>query len=163
MELEVGTRGVRHNPRIIRLITGLHSFLYRLTSGVVGGLISGAPQLLLTTIGRKSGKRFTTPLLSLPDGPHLVVVASYGGQAKPPHWARNLMANPQGWVQIGQHHWEVRAQLASAEERERLWPVFCHYYPGYLDYQSKTDRVIPLLILKPLWSIEQEDSTGPTS
>lgn len=154
MELEIGTRGKRHNHRIVRLITAMHTYLYRLTGGVVGGLVSGAPQLLLTTIGRKSGRRFTCPLLSLPDGPNLVVVASYGGQAKPPHWARNLMANPQGWVQIGQHHWEIRAELGDPELRERLWPVFCQYYPGYEAYQKKTDRTIPLLVLKPLWSLE---------
>ncbi len=155
MELEVGTRGKRHNRNFIRLTTSFHTLLYRLTRGFVGGLITGAPQLLLTTIGRKSGRKFTTPLLFLPDGPNLVVVASYGGQAKPPQWARNLLANPQGWVEVGQHHWEIRAEVGDPVLRERLWPVFCQYYSGYLTYQSRTDRTIPLLVLKPLWSLSQ--------
>ena len=77
--MQTPTRGKRHNHTIIRWITKIHTFLYRITSGVVGGLFAGAPQLLLTTTGRKSGKRFTTPLLCLPDGPDLVVVASYVG------------------------------------------------------------------------------------
>ena len=150
MVLEAGTRGKQHNRRLIRVITAIHTFLYKLTGGVIGGLIAGAPQLLLTTTGRKSGKRFTTPLLSLPDGPNLIVVASYGGQAEAPHWAKNLMANPQGWVTIGPHHWEIRAELADEEMRARMWPVFCRYYPGYIQYQSLTDRTIPLLVLKPV-------------
>jgi len=153
-QLEVGTRGKRHHRNLIRLITAIHTWLYRLTGGVIGGLISGAPQLLLTTIGRKSGRKFTTPLLCLPQGAHLIVVASYGGQATAPHWAQNLMANPQGWVQIGTHHWEIRAELVEPAERERLWPLMCRYYPGYLDYQTKTDRQIPLLRLTPLWALE---------
>lgn len=138
---------------MIRLITRFHTFLYRLTGGVVGGLIAGAPQLLLTTLGRKSGRRFTTPLLCLPDGPDLIVVASYGGHAVAPQWAQNLVANPQAWVQLGPHHWEIRAEVASEELRERMWPVFCRYYPGYLDYQARTDRRIPLLVLRPADSL----------
>jgi deazaflavin-dependent oxidoreductase (nitroreductase family) len=149
MQLEVGTRGQRHNHSLIRLLTRLHRWLYRLTGGFVGGLLSGAPQLLLTTIGRKSGRRFTTPLLCLPDGPNLIVVASYGGHAVAPQWALNLMANPQAWVQLGSHHWAVHAELADEPLRERMWPVFCRYHPGYLTYQARTDRQIPLLVLKP--------------
>lgn len=134
----------------------MHTWLYRATSGLFGGLLSGAPQLLLTTIGRKSGRHHTTPLLCLPDGPHLIVVASYGGQATAPHWAQNLMANPQAWVQLGPHHWEVRAELVDSTDRDRLWPVFCRYYPGYLAYQKRTDRQIPLLRLTPLWALDQD-------
>ncbi|MBN9418358.1 hypothetical protein ABS71_07875 [bacterium SCN 62-11] len=150
MTLEAGTRGKKHNRRVIRWITSFHTFLYRISNGVIGGLFAGAPQMLLTTTGRKSGKRFTTPLLTLPDGPNLIVVASYGGQAEAPHWAKNLIANPQGWVQIGPHHWEIRAEVASEELRDRMWPVFCRYYPGYVKYQKLTDRKIPLLVLKPI-------------
>lgn len=148
--MQTPTRGKRHNHTLIRWITKIHTFLYRITSGVVGGLFAGAPQLLLTTTGRKSGKRFTTPLLCLPDGPDLVVVASYGGSITEPQWWQNLQANPQGWVQLGPHNWEVRAEKADDQFKQRMWPVFCRYYPGYLSYQSRTDRVIPLVILRPV-------------
>jgi F420H(2)-dependent quinone reductase len=145
-----GSWGVKQNHSLIRLVTRFHTFLYRLTHGFVGGLISGAPQLLLTTIGRKSGKRHTTPLLCLPDGNNLIVVASYGGAIEAPQWCRNLQANPQGWVTLGPHNFEIRAEMADQQLKDRLWPVFCRYYPGYLTYQSKTDRVIPLMILIPV-------------
>ena len=150
MDIDQGTRGKKHNPRIIRLITAIHVFLYRLTGGVVGGLIAGAPQVLLTTVGRKTGLRRTVPLLCLPDGPNLIVVASYGGAARAPQWCQNLRVNPRAWVTMGTHHWEVEAEQASEELKSKMWPVFCRYYPGYEGYQAKTDRVIPLMVLKPI-------------
>jgi deazaflavin-dependent oxidoreductase (nitroreductase family) len=150
MNQDLGTRGKKHNRAVIRLVTAVHTFIYRWTGGFVGGLIAGAPQLLLTTIGRKSGQRRTVPLLCLPDGPNLIVVASYGGCAEAPQWCQNLRANPQGWVQLGPHQWEIRAEQASEELKEKMWPVFCRYYPGYNAYQARTDRVIPLLVLKPV-------------
>lgn len=150
VNVDVGTRGKKHNRRLIRLVTAMHTFLYRLTGGVVGGLIAGAPQLLLTTIGRKSGRHHTVPLLCLPDGPDLIVVASYGGCAQAPQWCQNLRVNPQGWVTLGPHHWEIRAEQASEELKQRMWPVFCRHYPTYENYQALTDRVIPLLVLKPI-------------
>jgi deazaflavin-dependent oxidoreductase (nitroreductase family) len=152
MELQVGTRGKRHNHKFIRLITAMHTFLYRATGGFIGGLIAGAPQLLLTHTGRKSGKRFTSPLLCLPDGANLVVVASYGGQAQAPQWAYNLLAQLPAEVQLGSHRWPVSAELADEATHARMWPVFCRYYPGYLDYQARTDRQIPLLVLRPIVS-----------
>jgi len=149
----VGTRGKRHNHTLIRWVTRLHVFLYRWTGGFVGGMIAGAPQLLLTTIGRKTGLRHTVPLLCLPDGADLIVVASYGGAPEEPQWCKNLRANPQAWVRLGTHHWEVQAEESSPERKQRLWPVFCRYYPGYTTYQGRTDRVIPLMVLKPVWSL----------
>lgn len=160
MELQTGTRGQRHNRTLIRAVTSFHTFLYRLTGGFLGGLIAGAPQLLLTTIGRKSGRRFTVPLLSLPHGADLIVVASYGGCAQAPQWAQNLAANPQGWVQLGPHHWEIQARLADPELQKEMWPVFCRYYPGYVQYQERTDRPIPLIVLRPTWSIDSRTPAG---
>lgn len=150
MNDDQGSWGKRQNHSLIRWVTRFHTFLYRLTNGFIGGLIAGAPQLLLTTIGRKSGKRHTVPLLCLPDGANLIVVASYGGAIEAPQWCRNLRVNPQGWVTLGPHHWEIRAEVADEELKAKMWPVFCRYYPGYITYQSRTDRVIPLLILKPV-------------
>lgn len=147
---DFGTRGKKHNQSLIRFVTRLHVWMYRLTGGFLGGMIAGAPQLLLTTVGRKTGRRHTVPLLCLPNGPDLIVVASYGGCASAPQWCQNLRVNPQGWVTIGNHHWEIRAEQASEELKARMWPVFCRYYPSYEEYQSRTDRVIPLLVLKPV-------------
>ena len=135
---------------MLRLVTRLHIALYRLTGGVVGGMISGVPNLLLTTIGRISGKEHTTPLFYLPDGPDLVLVASYGGSPQEPHWWRNLRANPHAEVVVGPHRWKVYADQGSEELKARLWPVFCRYYPDYQVYQDRTDRVIPLVVLKVL-------------
>lgn len=134
--------------RILRLITRTHIALYRLTGGVIGGFLGNAPNLLLTTTGRRSGKQFTTPLLFLPDGENLVIVASFGGQPKDPQWWQNLQANPRAKVEVGTHRWDVVAEKADEETKARLWPVFCRYYPGYIEYQKRTERVIPLVILK---------------
>ncbi|MBX3166623.1 MAG: nitroreductase family deazaflavin-dependent oxidoreductase [Candidatus Eremiobacteraeota bacterium] len=135
---------------IFRYTGRLHCWLYRLTSGVFTGLASGTPVLLLTTTGRKSGRHFTTPLLFLPDREDLVVVASYAGRDQDPQWWKNLQAHPEGSVQVGPHRWRVRAEPASEELKKHLWPVFCRYYPQYQEYQKKTSRVIPLVVLKML-------------
>lgn len=140
---------LRHKS-LIRLTTRLHIFVYRLTGGSVGGLLSGLPNLLLTTVGRKTGQRRTTPLFYLPDGDRFIVVASYGGNPKAPAWWTNLLANPTGWVQVGHRHFEVRAHQAEPELKARLWPVFVRHYPEYETYQGRTDRVIPLVVLEPI-------------
>ncbi len=132
---------------LFRYTGRLHCWLYRVTGGVFTGLASGTPVLLLTTTGRKSGRYYTTPLLFLPDGPDLVVVASYAGRDVDPDWWKNLQANPKARVQVGTHHWRVEANQAGEEDKARLWPVFCRYYPPYQKYQSKTSRVIPLIRL----------------
>lgn len=145
-------RQTLRSNNLIRLVTRFHQALYRLTGGFVGGLIAGVPNLLLTTVGRKSGKKFTTPLFYLPDGASFVVVASYGGNPQDPQWWKNLQADPRGWVQVGPRSWEVSAEKGSEELKARLWPVFCRYYPEYLSYQARTERVIPLVVLRPAWA-----------
>ena len=150
--MEHGTRGKVHNRTLIRAVTWIHRVLYVATGGFIGGMIAGAPQLLLTTVGRKSGRHFTVPLLCLPYGADLVVVASYGGCAEAPQWWKNLQVSPTGWVQLGAHRWEVVAERACEELKAELWPVFCHYYPGYEVYQARTDRTIPLVVLRPGWA-----------
>lgn len=138
------------NPRLLRLFTSLHVLLYRATQGAVGGLLSGAPVLLLTTTGRRSGKPRTTPLLCLPKGRDLVVVASYGGMPKDPLWWENLKAGGPARVEIGHHRWAVAAEQASEELQAEMWPLFCRYYPTYRAYQERTERPIPLVLLRPL-------------
>ena len=135
---------------LVRLSTRVHILVYRLTGGAVMGLVSGLPNLLLTTTGRKSGKRRTTPLFYLPDGDRFVVVASYGGNPKSPAWWLNFQSDPRGWVEVGGAKFTVEATQASPELKQRLWPVFARHYPAYDDYQARTDRDIPLVVLSPV-------------
>ncbi len=141
---------VLRKKSLVRLSTRFHILLYRLTQGWVGGLVSGMPNLLLTTTGRKSGLKRTTPLFYLPDRENFVVVASYGGNPKAPLWWKNLQADPIGWVQVGDRTFEVQARQAPEELKEVLWPVFVRHYPSYNLYQERTDRIIPLVILEPV-------------
>ena len=133
-----------------RAATKLHSFVYRVTNGRVGGRIVGGPVLLLTTTGRKSGRERTVPLLYLKDGEDLVVVGSNGGTATPPAWWLNLTDNPEATVEVGGHKMRVRAEEAGFEEKERLWPKLVEMYGGYEDYRRRTDREIPVVFLHPV-------------
>jgi len=133
-----------------RAATNLHSFVYRVTNGKVGGRLAGGPVLLLTTTGRKSGQERTIPLLYLPDGEDLVVVGSNGGTATHPAWWLNLIANPEATVDASGRKTRVRAIRASSEDKERLWPKLVEMYGGYENYQKRTDREIPVVILRPL-------------
>jgi deazaflavin-dependent oxidoreductase (nitroreductase family) len=130
--------------------TRLHSFVYRLTDGKIWGRIGGGPVLLLTTTGRKSGKKRTVPLLYLEDGENLVVVASNGGTAAHPAWWLNLRVDPEATVEIGGRKLRVRAENAAPEEKERLWPRLVAMYSGYEAYRHRTDREIPVVLLRPV-------------
>ncbi|HKA67344.1 MAG TPA: nitroreductase family deazaflavin-dependent oxidoreductase [Solirubrobacterales bacterium] len=134
-----------------RRFMGAHTFLYRRTGGRIGHSIPGVggKMLLLDHVGAKSGAKRTSPLLYVEDGEDVVVVASKGGFPKHPAWYHNLMANPDTTVQIGSELRPVHARVATAEERERLWPMAVKAYPGYEDYQARTDREIPLVVLEP--------------
>lgn len=106
--------------------------------------------LLLDHVGAKSGTKRTSPLLYFPDGESVVIVASKGGFPKHPAWFHNLKANPETTVQIRGEHRPVRARVATAEERERLWPRAVRSYSGYKDYAARSKgREIPLVILEP--------------
>lgn len=133
-----------------RAATKLHSFLYRATGGKVGGRLVGAPVLLLGTIGRKSGVRRTSPLLYLQDERNLVLVASNGGAPVHPAWYLNLRANPEATVEIRGRELRVRAEEASPEEKERLWPGLVSMYGGYESYRRRTNRDIPVVVLRPV-------------
>jgi deazaflavin-dependent oxidoreductase (nitroreductase family) len=127
-----------------------HAALYRVTSGRIGGSVPGLPRLLLLDhVGAKSGKRRTTPLVYMPDGENLLIVASKGGHPRDPGWMHNLRAHPETEVQIGRERRKVRAREASAEERERLWPIAADYNPHWGRYRQRTSREIPLVLLEP--------------
>jgi deazaflavin-dependent oxidoreductase (nitroreductase family) len=131
-----------------RYLGALHRLLYRLSGGRVGGRLWNLPVVLLTTTGRKTGKPRTVPLCSLRDGDDVVVIASYGGLDQPPAWWLNLEANPQAEVQDGRTLRRVVARTASPDERARLWAEVTARAPGYLEYERRTTREIPVVILQ---------------
>ncbi len=137
------------NPTIIRTMSAMHGFWYRLTGGLIGGRIGKVRILMLTTTGRKSGRQRTTPLQYLEDGENLVVIASNGGNPRHPAWWLNLAKNPEAEAQIRSERRRVRAEAAAGEERERLWQAAVEYYPGYAAYQKTADREIPVVVLRP--------------
>ncbi len=132
----------------MRFIVGVHEFWYRATNGVVGGNLFGAQMLLLTTTGRKSGKRYTTPLTYLEDGQNLVIIASNSGADTDPNWWRNLKANPHALVQVGGQHKELHAEAALGAERDRLWSAVTAQYSVYRRYAAGTKREIPVVVLR---------------
>ena len=134
---------------MLKLFSRIHVFLYRASGGRIGGRFKAAPVLLLTTTGRKSGKRRTTPLLYGEDAGRYVIVASVGGAPKHPAWYLNLRADAAAAIQVGGRTHAVRAATATPEERARLWTVMTRIYAPYDDYQAKTSREIPLVILTP--------------
>jgi deazaflavin-dependent oxidoreductase (nitroreductase family) len=135
-------------PVLGRIMRG-HAWLYRATSGRIGELPGLPPLLLLDHVGAKSGKRRSTPLVYMPDGDDFVVVASKGGYPKHPAWLHNLRADPDTEVQIGSARRGVHAREASPGERARLWPKAIEYNPVWGSYQQRTEREIPVVILKP--------------
>jgi deazaflavin-dependent oxidoreductase (nitroreductase family) len=135
---------------ITRQLLRSHTAVYRATRGLIGHHVPGAPpMLLLDHVGAKSGKVRTTPLAYLTDGDDLVIVASKGGYVRNPGWYYNLRAYPEIFVQVGPERRAVRAHVASKKERDRLWPMITGLYSGFAEYQERTDRTIPLVILSP--------------
>ena len=108
------------------------------------------PSLLLTTTGRKSGEKFIFPLFYGQTGNSYIVVASKGGAPEHPGWYQNLVANPEVEVQVGTKHLKAKARTVTGAERTRLWNQAVKFWPPYADYQKKTDREIPVVVLDPL-------------
>jgi F420H(2)-dependent quinone reductase len=137
---------------VLSRAAGVHTWLYRASGGRLGHDIPGigGKMLLLDHVGAKSGTKRTTPLLYVPDGDEVVIVASKGGYPKHPAWLYNLKANPDTTVQIGGERRAVHARVATPQERERLWPEAVRSYSGYEDYAARSKgREIPLVILEP--------------
>jgi deazaflavin-dependent oxidoreductase (nitroreductase family) len=129
------------------LFGGEHVRIYRETRGERGYHWRGTTILLLTTIGRSSGESRTTPLIHRVDGERWVVIASKGGAPANPSWFENLQANPEATIEVKDETVPVRASVASGEERERLWSLLCEVWPAYDEYQARTDREIPVVVL----------------
>ncbi|HYY80154.1 MAG TPA: nitroreductase family deazaflavin-dependent oxidoreductase [Actinomycetes bacterium] len=127
-----------------------HVRRYRETDGEVGYLWRGVPTLILTTTGRRSGRQRPTPLIFGRDGDDHVVVASKGGAPAHPAWYRNLVDHPEVEVQVKGERFRARARTADGEERARLWKLMTGIWPAYDQYQERTDRRIPVVVLERL-------------
>jgi F420H(2)-dependent quinone reductase len=139
------------DERVMRFLAkGLtvHQWVYETTDGRIGRSIGGRPMLLLRTVGRKTKEPRTSALLYVPAGDGFAVIASKGGDPKHPGWYHNLMADPDVEVQIGRERIPVHARVADGDERQRLWDEANEVNKGgYADYQARTDRKIPVIVL----------------
>jgi deazaflavin-dependent oxidoreductase (nitroreductase family) len=125
-----------------------HIHQYLDSGGTEGHLWNGVPTLLLTTLGRRSGRWQLLPLIYGQDGDRLVLVASKGGHPSHPAWYLNLDAHPEVGVQVGGERFAATARTARRDERARLWAVMRGIWPKYDDYQAATDREIPVVVLE---------------
>lgn|SRR5258708_1477555 len=121
---------------------------FRANDGKVGGQFANIPLLLLTTIGAKSGQPRTMPLAYTVDGDRIIVIASKAGAPTNPDWYHNLLANPIVTVETGHERFQVRAEFAEGQERERLYAQTVERMPWFAEYQRKTSRPIPVVILE---------------
>jgi len=126
-----------------------HVRAYRESAGERGYHWRGTTILLLTTTGRRSGQLRTTPLIHSVDGEDFVVVASKGGAPDNPAWYENLLADPRAEVQVRGEEIPVSASTATGAERARLWTLMTEAWPAYDDYQERTEREIPVVVLSP--------------
>ncbi len=135
---------------VLKTMNAVHRGLLKVSGGRIGGRLSGMPVLELTTIGRKTGQPRTVMLTSpVQDGSAIVVVASRGGDDTHPAWFLNLRDNPEVEVAMnGEPARRMRARVATADERARLWPLVVADHANYAGYQRKTSREIPLVLLE---------------
>ena len=127
---------------------GIDGHMYKVTPPGYAEMM--VPSLLLTTTGRKSGQRFIFPLFYGMTGDSHFIVASKGGAPDHPGWYKNLLANPDVEVQVGTRKFKVRARTTNGAERARLWQEALKFWPPYADYEKKTEREIPVVVLDPL-------------
>lgn len=125
-----------------------HVDRYRATDGEEGHDWKGTQTLLLTTTGRKSGEPRTSPLIYVPHGDAYTVIASKGGSPEPPAWYLNLSENPEVEVQVRGDVFKARARTADPDEKPEMWRTMAAEWPAYDDYQRKTEREIPVVVLE---------------
>jgi len=123
---------------------------FRANGGKVGGAFEGSPLLLLQTTGAKTGRTRVKPLVYRRDGDRLIVFGTKGGSPTHPEWLYNLGANPRVTVEVGSDRFKADARVALPDERDRLWRLQTQDVPVFADYQKKTDRTIPVVILEPV-------------
>jgi len=141
------------NPLVERVMGPMltvHQWLYEHSDGRIGARLGGRPMLLLRTVGRRTSQPRTSALLYVRDGDAYVVIASKGGAPQHPGWLHNLTAQPAVEIQVGRERIPVRARVAEDEERSLLWARADEVNQGqYATYQSRTSRVIPVVVLEP--------------
>ena len=123
---------------------------FRASDGQVGGPFAGAPMLLLTSTGAKSGEPRTSPVVHTRDGERYIIIASKAGAPTNPDWYHNLMANPAATIEVGADTIQVQAEAAQGDERQRLWDQHVAAMPNFAEYEKLTDRVIPVVVLTPV-------------
>lgn len=140
---------LRHKPMrpVVRLFTQLHVVLYRLTGGKAQ--IAKYPTMLLTVKGRKTGKLRTIPLIYIPDGDRFIIAAAFSGSDQHPTWWLNLRDSKEALVQVMRSQTRVRAKVAAPHERAHFWTQLVAMYPYFTEYQERTQREIPVVILEP--------------
>lgn len=149
-------RGAPWVVGVIKVMSRVNTWAYRVSGGRIGGswrvgsaLRAPVPVCLVTTTGRKSGEPRTVPLLHLPDGDRVLLVASQGGLPKHPQWYYNVLADPNVTVQVGRRRRAMTAREATQSERAKLWPRLVERYADFADYQANTSRIIPVIICEP--------------
>ena len=121
---------------------------FRANGGRVGGMFEGSPMILVTHTGHRSGRRITTPLVYTRDGDDVVIIASKGGADEHPLWYLNIQADPNVHVELGEDSWDATARvLEDGEERDRLYAAQAALMPNFAEYQEKTERRIPVVVL----------------
>lgn len=146
---EPGYTGPGYTAPDLSLLGAEHVRRYQETNGEVGYLWNGVPTLLLTTTGRRTGLARTIAIIFGRDGDDYLLVASKGGAPQHPEWYLNLRANPEAEIQVRGERLRVVARTASDEEKPRLWRIMAGIWPNYDAYQTRTERVIPVVVLSP--------------
>jgi deazaflavin-dependent oxidoreductase (nitroreductase family) len=123
---------------------------FRASEGKVGGPFAGAPLLLLHTFGARTGQQRVNPMMYQPVASGYAVFASKGGAPTNPDWYHNVLAHPRVTAEIGAGTVELLARVAAGEEREQIWAAQKAAYPGFADYEQKTTRQIPVIVLEPV-------------
>jgi deazaflavin-dependent oxidoreductase (nitroreductase family) len=120
---------------------------FRANGGKVSGMFEGAPMLLLTTTGAKSGNPYTTPVVHTKDGDRIVIIASKAGAPSNPDWYYNLLANPEVTVELGTETFQATASVVTGDERQRLYDAQAELMPNFKEYAEQTTREIPVVVL----------------
>jgi len=136
------------NP-ILKLFAALNASVYRMTGGRIMGKMGASDICVVRMQGARSGRWRDVPLMYVPNGDGVILVASLGGAPKNPMWYYNLVAHPDIEVQVKENTLRLRARLASSEEKAQVWPRCVAAYPSYETYQKRTTRDIPVFICEP--------------
>lgn len=137
-------------PRwVVKSMTRLHVFLNRLTGGRLFNSFAGDDVCFVTMKGAKSGRIVTVPLMYVPYGDGVLLVASLGGAPRNPVWYNNLVKHPEITVSHRRRLMNLRARLATPQEKPKLWPICDQHYAPYADYRKRTTRDIPIFVCEP--------------